>query len=253
MKTIAITSGKGGVGKTSLSSNLAIAIQQYGQNVVLFDADLQLANLDVALGIKAEHNLKDVVAGRCSLRESLAYGPCGVLVAVGGSAIGTLMTAGPKRLNSFFDQVSELADDTDLLIYDTASGLENRVMAFVKQSDETIVVTTPDPTAITDAYATIKVVLKKHPEAPIKLIVNMARSAEEGFAVYGHLNSIVKRFLSGEVEYLGHVSLDQSAADAIRRRKPFVLQNPDSLAAHDVITIARKIAESARIRVPVAV
>ncbi|MCE9558695.1 MAG: MinD/ParA family protein [Armatimonadetes bacterium] len=246
MKTIAITSGKGGVGKTCLSTNLSIALSHFGQNVVLFDADLQLANVDVALGIRAEKTLRDVVSGEVSLKDALTPGPGGIRVAVGGSAIGTLMTAGPKRLGQFFDQIASLQDSTDFLIYDTAAGLENRVTTFLKNSEETILVTTPDPTAITDAYATAKVLFKKNPEATIRVVVNMVACAEEGYALFGHLNSVCKRFLDRELEYLGHVRQDPKAAQATRARKPVVLLSPDSAAAEDYVHIARAVWDLSR-------
>jgi len=246
VKTIAITSGKGGVGKTSLSSNLSIALSQFGQNVVLFDADLQLANVDVALGIQAEHTLRDVVNGDVTLKDSLAVGPGGIRVAVGGSAVAKLMNAGPKRMGAFFEQVEGLSESTDFLIYDTASGLENRVTAFLQRSDEVILVTTPDPTAITDAYATAKVLFKKQPEAVIRVLVNMVNSPEEAYGLYGHLNSVCKRFLDKELHFLGHVRADSRAAHATRVRRPVMVQYPDSAAALDVIEVARTVWDQGR-------
>ncbi|MBL8049039.1 MAG: MinD/ParA family protein [Chthonomonas sp.] len=246
MKSIAITSGKGGVGKTTFSANLAIALSQFGQNVVLFDADLQLANVDVAIGLKADYTLKDVVDGDVSLTDSLTRGPAGIRVAVGGSAVSKLMTAGPKRLGQFFDQIQELSASTDVLLYDTAAGLENRVVAFLKQADEIVLVTTPDPTAVTDAYAAAKVAWKRNPEAIIRVVVNMATSAEEALALFNHLNTVSKNFLGRDLYYLGHVRADAQAAHATRVRKPYVLHAPHADASQDIVDIARLVWDQTR-------
>lgn len=246
MKTIAITSGKGGVGKTTFSANLSIALSQFGQNVVLFDADLQLANVDVAIGLKADYTLKDVIDGTVSLTDSLTRGPAGIRVAVGGSAVNKLMTAGPKRLGQFFEQIRELESSTDVLLYDTAAGLENRVVAFLKESDEIILVTTPDPTAVTDAYAAAKIAFKRNPEAVIRVVVNMASSPEEGLALFNHLNTVSQNFLGRELYYLGQIRADAQAAQATRMRKPYVLHSPQSVAAQDVVDIARLIWDQTR-------
>ncbi|HTQ10448.1 MAG TPA: P-loop NTPase, partial [Fimbriimonadaceae bacterium] len=163
MHRIAITSGKGGVGKTNLAANLGIALSQLGSRTILFDADLQLANVDVALGIQPQFTLQHVVSGERSLSDAVSAGPGGLKVVAGGSAISTLMAAGPKRMGMFFDQLETLSLEADFLLFDTSAGLDNRVVAFWKASDEILVVTTPDPTSVTDAYATIKVAARRAP------------------------------------------------------------------------------------------
>jgi len=248
MKVIAVTSGKGGVGKTGFSANLAISLSQFGHNVVLFDADLQLANVDIALGIQAEHTLSAVVKGDKTVKEILAPGPGGIKVAVGGSAVHQLMTAGPKRTAQFFEQIEDLRDVTDYLIYDTAAGLEPRVTRFLEHSDETILVTTPDPTAITDAYATAKVLFKRNPEALIKVVVNMVKSEEEAFAIYGHLNRICKTFLDKDLFYLGAVRHDSLMAQATRQRRPVLMLHPNACASQDIVECARSVWEANRVK-----
>jgi len=243
MKTIAITSGKGGVGKTSLSSNLAIALVEQGERVVLFDADLQLANVDVALGIKPEFTLQHVVAEQKKLVEVLADAPGGIKVVTGGSAVTSLMSAGPKRMGTFFSQFDELAEVTDQLIFDTGAGLDNRVTRFITMSDEIVLVTTPDPTAVTDAYATAKTAFRKKPDAKISVIVNMVTSESEGKAVFKTLATITESFLKKELHFLGSVHQDQAVASAIRSRKPLLTLAPSSQATKDIRKLAKKLLE----------
>ncbi len=241
MRTIAITSGKGGVGKTSLSANLGIALVEQGSRVVLFDADLQLANVDVALGIKPEFTLQHVVAEQKRLVEVLTEAPGGIKVVTGGSAVTTLMSAGPKRMGTFFSQFDELAESTDDLIFDTGAGLDNRVMKFLTMADEIILVTTPDPTAVTDAYATAKTAFRRKSDAKISVLVNMVNTESEGKAVYKTLANIAQSFLGKSIGYLGSIHHDPKVAAAIRSRQPFLVAAPATQASKDIRAIAKKL------------
>lgn len=238
MKTIAVTGGKGGVGKTLVSINLAVSLAKRRKRVVLFDADLQLANLDVALDIKPEMNLQHVVAGEAHLRDILTPGPEGIRVATGGSAVNGLMNAGPKRMATFLSQIDELVFDTDYLIFDTGAGLDNRVMTFLKLAEEVMLVTTPDPTSVTDAYATTKTLWKREPAAQVGVLANSVRDAEEGRRVYATLCAICEQFLSKKPSYYGSIRADLKAIESVRRRTPLVLLDPDSPAAHDFAQLA---------------
>ncbi|MCX7800896.1 MAG: P-loop NTPase [Fimbriimonadales bacterium] len=242
MRTIAITSGKGGTGKTTVAINLSLALAEAGSRVVLFDADLQLANVDVAMNLKPERSLQHVVAEEARLRDVLVVGPKGVRVACGGSAIRALMTAGPKRLALFFEQIEELASDTDFLLFDTSAGLDNRVQAFVQRANETLVVTTPDPTSVTDAYAAIKTFLRKEPMAAIAVLPNMVSGDKEGETLHHTVQAITKAFLSRGVDYHGCVRSDPRLAVSARRRTPLLELAPNSPAAQDVRRIAARLA-----------
>lgn len=241
MRAIAITGGKGGVGKTTLSSGIAIALAQEGASTVLFDADLALANLDVVLGLRSEFTLQHVVNDEKTLREILHDGPGGVKVATGASGVGALMSAGPKRLRKFFTQVFAIEDETDFLIFDTGSGIDRRVMAFLKAADDVIVVITPDPTSLTDGYATIKQLHRTQKDASIHVVVNMADNEKEASAAFNALQTIVKQFLKREVGFLGFVPRDASAARLIRQRKPYLLGEPNGPASRSTAEIARKV------------
>jgi flagellar biosynthesis protein FlhG len=241
MRSISVTSGKGGVGKTAISINLSLALSNLGARTVIFDADLQLANIDIQLGISPEFTLADVVNERKRLRDILVTGPAGLRVAAGGSAVAVLMNAGPKRMSRFISQFGDLAKDTDIILFDTAAGLDNRVMTFVKLAQEVILVATPDPTSVMDAYATAKIALRRSPSVRIRLLVNMANSAEEGERVHSTMQGIAQTYLNTSFDYLGAVRYDPHAAAAIRRRQPVVLSQPDCPAAKDILAIAQKL------------
>lgn len=238
MRTYTVTSGKGGVGKTSLSINLAISFAKMGYRVVVFDADMALANLDVMAGVRPEFTLQHVLNGEKQLSEIIAEGPGGIGILAGASAIGTLMHSGPKRLGKFLEQLAQLEESTDILIFDTGAGLDSRVTTFMKAADEVLLVTTPDPTSVTDAYATAKVLFKAKPEAVVKVVVNMTANATEGEAVFNALFGIAESFLKRPLIFAGIVRQDADAAKAVRKRKPFAIDNPMSKAAIDVEAVA---------------
>ncbi len=238
MKTIAVTSGKGGTGKTCVTANLGATLAAMGRRVVLFDADLQLANLDVALGIKAQYGLQHVLTEEKTLREILCQGPGGVQVATGGSAIPALMSAGPKRMGKFISQLEDLESDTDYLLFDTGAGLDNRVMTFLGLAQLTVLVTTPDPTSVTDAYATVKVATRRAPETEFGLVVNMVGNPAEGLAVHSVLDKICRTFLDRGLPYLGSIHQDKDVAAATRRRQVIAVTASASQPAHDIRDIA---------------
>lgn len=243
MLTFAITSGKGGVGKTTLCSNLAVALQQAGQNVTVFDADLQLANLDIVCGVDPAFNLQHVVAGEKTLEEVAVKGPGGIRVVTGASAVPSLMAAGPKRMGTFLSQLAALERSADVLLFDTAAGLDNRVLTFLKLSDHVVVVVTPDPTSVTDAYAAIKTLFRRNKDARVSVLMNMADELEAR-KIYRSIQDVCSTFLKKEVGYVGNVRHDPQAAMATRRRKLFVLEAPGCKASQDVAAVAERLLET---------
>jgi len=241
MRTIAIAGGKGGVGKTTISTGLAIALAQKGHKTVLFDADLALANVDVVLGLRSEFTLQHVINDEKTLREILHDGPGGIMVATGASGVAGLVSAGPKKLKKFFTQVFAIENETDYLIFDTGSGIDRRILAFSKASDDAIVVITPDAASLTDGYATIKSMFRAKHDAHIHVLVNMVDSEVEAERTFNAMATIVHKFLKKEISYFGSMKRDPAAARCVRSRQPFVLAEPKCSASLDIKRLAKEI------------
>jgi flagellar biosynthesis protein FlhG len=239
MRTIAITSGKGGVGKSTVSANLAIALGGLGRRVVLFDADLGLANLDLLLGVTPRHTLRHAVREGCPLLACLTPCPNGVRLVPGGSGVAELIDLPDAQLDSFLRQLIALEGDCDDLIFDTGAGIQRSVMRFLIAADEVLLVCTPDPASVMDAYATAKTLFSTRPEARIRVIVNQAEDEEHARAIFARLREIVARFLDRTIWYAGALRRDPCAIDAARRRIPLVIAFPRSRAADDLHAIAR--------------
>ena len=245
MRTYCVTSGKGGVGKTTVSANLGIALAKKGQRVVVFDADLSLANLDLILGVRSDHSLQHVLAGEKSLGEIVHPAPGGIGVVCGGSAVGPLMASGPKRIGKFLEQLAELEALTDVLIFDTGAGLDTKVMSFAKAADEVLLIATPEPTSVTDAYATAKILWKRDPDARIHVVANQVSGPDEGYAIYSTLNAIATSFLDKSLEYAGAIPRDDAVTKCIRNRRPLLLEAPSSPASEGISEIAAQLLQLA--------
>jgi flagellar biosynthesis protein FlhG len=238
LRIITVASGKGGVGKTTLVGNLGVALAQNDNRVVLFDGDLGLANLDVVLGVKSETTLQHAIEGVASLKDIMVSGPAGVKVVTGSSGIGKMLRLSRKRLEAFLAQISEIESDTDYLIFDAAAGADAKVMTFLKMADEALLITTPDPSSIVDAYATAKILFRNKPDAVVRIIVNMVESKEQASKVFNALQSAISKFIDKPVYFGGYVRLDLRAAECARMRKPFVQADPSSPASKDMKSLA---------------
>ena len=237
-RSLLLTSGKGGVGTSNLALNLAIALGERGRRVVLVDADLGLANIDLLCGLSPGRDLGDVLAGDCSLDEATVEGPRGIRVVPGAHAtrtLGELLAEAPGRL---LVELARLAGDADFLVVDAGSGLGPAILALAAASDEVLVVATPEPTAMLDAHATIAR-LRRLPSAPtIRAVVNQAASAREGAATLASLVGTARQFLGAGVDGLGSVRADPSVPLAVRARRPFATTYPGGPAARDVRRLA---------------
>ncbi len=240
-RTIAVTSGKGGVGKTSLAVSLAIALARGNASVTLLDADLGLANINVILGIIPKFNLYHVIKGKKSLKEIVIEVPEGIKIIAGASGFHQLANLDIKQRKRFIDEISELSGD-DYMIIDTGAGVSQNVLSFINAADEVIVVTTPEPTAITDAYGIIKSIATQSNDKIIKLIVNRSQTAAEGRRVAQRIINIAGQFLNIKVENLGFVFEDPNVPKSVRSQKPFYVGYPRTKASGCVSVISNKIA-----------
>lgn len=239
-RTIVISSGKGGVGKTSLSVSLAIALAEDGKSVTLVDADLGLANINVILGIIPKYNLYHVIKGKKKLKDIIIEVPEGIKIIAGASGFHQLANLDAKQRDEFISSIAELAND-DYMIVDTGAGISQNVLSFIMAADEVIVVTTPEPTAITDAYGIIKAIASQSTEKHIKLIVNKAQSVAEGKRVAQRVINIAGQFLNIKVEDLGFIYEDICVPKSVRNQKPFYVSYPKSKASGCVKVIADRL------------
>lgn len=230
VRTIAITSGKGGVGKTNLATNLALLFRKYKKRVLLIDLDLGLANVDILLGLHPEYTLQDVIEGRKGVKEIVFRGPEGIMFVPGSSGIEELTNLNEAQKELLFRGFSELDDEVDIAIVDTGAGISSNVLSFVLAANEILLITTPEPTAITDAYAMIKVLSRKRRELNIKLVVNLASSREEAESTMRNISSVARRFLGIDIQYLGYVLSDPNVTMATRLQKSFVKEYPNTIA-----------------------
>lgn len=245
---LAVTSGKGGVGKTNIAANLSVCLAANNQRVILMDADLGLGNLDVLLNIQTRYNLTHVVSGKRTLRQITSVGPCGVEVICGGSGIESLANLSRFQRQRLLDEMQSLQYRSDLIVIDTGAGIHSSVIAFCLAADHTLVVTTPEPTAITDAYAMIKVLASQRYSGRISLLVNMAQSPAEGKKVYRQIADVAGRFLNVAVYEAGVLCKDENLAQAVRRREPVVQAFPKADIATALTVISNRLTNGTETR-----
>ncbi len=243
IKVVAVTGGKGGVGKTNLSVNLSIALAEMRRRVVLMDADLGLANVDVLLGLNAQYTLADVLNGSKTIRDVLVNGPAGIKVVPASSGIQQMAALSPQEHAGLIHAFSELSDQTDVLIVDTAAGISDTVVSFVRAAQEAIVVVCDEPSSITDAYALIKLLNSEHGVFRFRVVANMTRSTQEGINLFAKLNTVCERFLDASLQYMGHIPFDENVRKAIQKRRPILEFAPRSKAAAAIRVIAQKVDE----------
>ena len=243
---LAITSGKGGVGKTNIAANLSVSLAANNQRVVLLDADLGLGNLDVLMNIQTRYNLSHVVSGKRSLEQITHVGPCGVEVICGGSGIESLANLSHFQRQRLLDEMQGLQNRSDIIVIDTGAGIHSSVIAFCLAADQTLVVTTPEPTAITDAYAMIKVLSSQNYAGRISLLVNMAESLAEGKKVYRQIAEVAGRFLNRSVYEAGVLCRDAHLLQSVRRREPVIRAFPKADISNALKVISNRLTQGTR-------
>lgn len=219
-RVISITSGKGGVGKTNISVNLAYCLAKLGKKVVILDADLNLANVDVLLGITPQYNLQHVFLGEKSLNDIMVKGPGGISILPASSGVLEMADLTEQQKLYFLSEMSELGEQIDILLIDTAAGINKNVIYFTLVAQERVIVLSPEPTSLTDAYAMIKVLSNRHDVKKFRILINSAHSEKEALAVFRQLTLVADRFLETlSLDYLGYIPFDAKLPQAVRSQR----------------------------------
>ncbi len=241
-RVITVTSGKGGVGKSSISVNLAIALSRLGKRVIVLDADFGLANIEVMLGIRPQYNLADLMFRGKSLSDIVTQGPENIGFISGGSGIQELTNLTKDQIVYLIQKLVELDELADIILVDTGAGISDSVLEFVAASSEVLLVATPEPTSITDAYALLKTLNRKTDvslqDTAIMMIANRIDTYDDGKELYDKLSLVVSKFLNLKLEYLGAVPQDTSVSKAVMRQKPALMLYPNSQFSRSIATFA---------------
>jgi len=241
VRVIAVTGGKGGVGKTTVSINLALALRLAGRDVMLLDADLGLANVDVLLGLQPTFNLSHVLEGKCKLADTIMEGPMGLQIVPASSGRRNMAELSYAEHAGLIRAFSELDRPIDTLIIDTAAGISDSVLTFSQAAQEVLVVACNEPASITDAYALIKVLSRENGVRRVQIIPNMVRSADEGRQLFDNLSRVTERFLDVTLSYLGHIPYDDLLRKAIQRQRAVIEAYPNSPSSNAFRSLARSV------------
>lgn len=242
-RIITVTSGKGGVGKSSFTLNFAIALARKNYRVLVIDADFGLANIDLMAQVTPEYDLTAVLKRHKRLRDIIVEGPCGIGIVSGGSGVADLIRMNEFQLERIMGELMQLDDIADVIIFDTGAGISNNILRLLRSSNDVILVTTPEPTAIMDAYALLKTVSTMEHGCRIRLVVNKADSQREADSTLQNLERAASAYLGMQVERLGCIPSDPSAVKSVKEQIPLLLSYPASPAAQGVETIVRRFME----------
>jgi flagellar biosynthesis protein FlhG len=241
VQVIAVTGGKGGVGKSNVSVNMSIALAEMGRRVVLLDADLGLANIDVLLGISSKNNISNVLSGEVPLQDILVNGPGGIRIIPAASGTQAMAQLAPEEHVGLIRAFSTIADQMDVLVVDTAAGISDGVVTFVKAAQEVLVVVTDEPTSITDAYALIKLLNRDHGLFRFRILGNMVKTPQDGHNLFAKITKVTDRFLDIALQYVGSIPFDESVKRAVQRQKPVILAYPRAKASLAFKSLAKKV------------
>jgi len=246
IRTIAITSGKGGVGKTSVAVNLGLLLAGEGHRVALLDGDMGLANVDVLLGLAPKFTLRHVVEGQKELHDIMLRGPNGLYVIPGSRGVEAMASLAPAEQVKLLERLGQLEGLIDILLLDTAAGISPTVLSLVLAADEAIVVTIPEPTAITDAYAVIKVLSRYRADPRAGILINMVEGVAQAEELFEQLQRVIRHFLKVEVRFIGHVARDECVGRAVCEQKPFSVCFPYAKASRSLGDLAKTLTASHR-------
>jgi len=241
-RIISVSSGKGGVGKTNIAINLALAYAKMGKKVIVLDADLGLANVNVVLGVIPRYNLYHLIRQQKKMRDIILDTPYGIQIVAGASGFSKIANLSEEERKIFIEELQELSS-ADIIIIDTSAGVSNNVLTFVAASDDVIIVTTPEPTAITDAYGIVKIIATEidNLDLGLKLVINRVKSVTEGRKVAERVINIAGQFLNIKLDYLGFVYEDAVVQNAVIRQRPFLSLDPKGKASICIDHIVRRL------------
>ncbi len=241
VKVIAVSGGKGGVGKTNVSLNTAIALAKQGKKVLVLDADLGLANVDVMLGLRVQKNISHVLSGDCELDDIIIEGPCGIKIIPATSGTQSMVDLTPSEHAGLIRAFSDMQTDFDVLIVDTAAGISDMVLSFSRAAQNVMLVVCDEPTSITDCYALMKLLSRDHGVFKFKVVANMVRSIKEGQQLFAKLTKVTDRFLDVAIELVAIVPFDENIRKSVRKQQAIVEAFPESPAAKAFTELATKV------------
>ncbi len=248
-RVITVTSGKGGVGKSNFTLNFALGLQKRGYQVLVFDADIGLANIDVLMGASPQYNLYHLLKREKSLQDIIYKGHHGLQFIAGGSGFNDLIRLSEEEIQYFSKEVEQLNGQVDYILFDTGAGLSKETLTFILAAQETIVVTTPEPTSITDAYAIIKMVTNMNHRIDFKLVVNRSGDEREGRQAADKITLVAQKFLNLPISTLGYVTDDALVSKSVKRQIPFTIAYPNSSASRSIdALVSRYLQEELRSR-----
>lgn len=230
-KTIAVLSGKGGVGKSNVSLNFSLALRQREKHVLLFDMDIGMGNIDILLGQSSSYTMIDIFRPNVTIHDTIKTGPEQLSFIAGGTGFTEIFHMDEQKVEYFIEQLQLVSEQYDYLIFDMGAGMSEDHLQLLKAVDDIFIITTPEPTALTDAYATVKYIHLADPQLPIYVLVNRARSDKEGVETLQRLKQVAKRFLGKELHALGYVPEDRTVSNAVIRQTPFLLFDPSAKAS----------------------
>lgn len=237
-RVIAVTSGKGGVGKSNFSINFALALTALGQKVVIIDLDLGMANIDILLGLTPRYNILDMTEKNLSIWDIMEQGPRGLQFIAGGSGLNDVLELGESGMGRILGQMEKLHGYADIILLDMGAGISQDSLRFILAADEVMLITTPEPTAITDAYSMLKILHAKNPNTLIKLLINRVQNSQEGKQVAEKIRLVAKKFLKYEVATFGYLTEDSHVMQAVKKQVPFCLEYPNCKATKGLKTMA---------------
>ncbi|RXI97990.1 MinD/ParA family protein [Anaerobacillus alkaliphilus] len=239
-KVLAVVSGKGGVGKSNFSLNFAIELTKAGKKVVLFDLDIGMANVDILMGVSSKFTIVDMIEKDLSIWDIIEEGPEKLSFIAGGTGFSSMFQLNPRKISRFLQQLELISGKYDYIIFDMGAGVSKDSLHFILSANEIIVVTTPEPTSVTDAYAMVKYIQLKDQEIPIQVLVNRSETPSEGKKTFENLKLVTSQFLQKDISLLGIIPNDPSVLKAVKAQKPFILQAPSSKPSQAIREIVTK-------------